>query len=240
MKQSLLAAAGCALLLVNGALPTLAADLGRPNSEPQYQANEPLERWNPSIWQGVYYGLSAGYGWGDSEHNYDRNANHGLATKELEGALGSLTIGYNYLATPGFLIGVEGDLGFMDLRSDDQTIFDGHVWKAQFGGLWGTVRGRTGFVWNRALIYGTGGAAFMQVNEVGYGDAAGQTATNTDYRAGWVVGGGVEYALTSTMTAKFEYLHMDFGRYNGLSENQETYHFDNTVDIVRAGMNFKF
>jgi outer membrane immunogenic protein len=188
----------------------------------------------------MYVGLSAGYGWGQSEHTYDRNDNHGTAYQDLEGALGSVTLGYNYLVSPGFLLGVEGDLGFMDVRADDKTIFDGHVWKAQFGGLWGTVRARAGFVWDRALIYGTGGVAFMQVDEVGYGDAAGQTAWNSDFRTGWVVGGGLEYALTSKMTAKFEYLHMDFGRHNGLSENREAYTFDNTVDVVRAGVNFKF
>lgn len=80
----------------------------------------------------------------------------------------------------------------------------------------------------------------MQVGEVGYGDAAGQTATNRDFRTGWVVGGGLEYAINSRMTTKIEYLHMDFGRYNGYSENQEDYYFDNTVDVVRAGVSFKF
>ncbi|MEL7048889.1 MAG: outer membrane beta-barrel protein, partial [Pseudomonadota bacterium] len=127
-----------------------------------------------------------------------------------------------------------------DLSADDRVIFDGHIWKSEFGSFWGTVRGRAGVLWGNTLVYGTGGWAFMEVNEVGIGDAAGQTATNEDIRSGWVVGGGIEHALSPGMTTKIEYLHMDFGTYDGLSENQEAYSFENNVDLVRAGINFKF
>lgn len=238
MTRRLWALAGAILpLLVSMPAAGVAADLGRPPAPIQ---EPPGESWRPSIWNGLYLGLSAGYGWGDSTHTYERGDNHGSASQSLEGALGSVTLGYNYLATPNFLVGVEADLGFMDLNADDKVIFDGHVWTSQFGGLWGTVRARAGFLLGRALIYGTGGLAFAQIDEVGYGDAAGQTAYNRDFRSGWVLGGGMEYALTSKMTAKIEYLHMDFGSYIGLSENQEAYSFDNTIDVVRAGFSFKF
>lgn len=216
-----------------------AADLGGKAYVPP--ANEEETYIPPSpIWQGMYWGASLGYGWGQSEHNYDRNDNHGLAEQDLEGGLGALSLGYNFVPAPGFLIGAEADIGIMDLAADDREIFDGHVWKSQFGPLWGTVRGRAGVYFDRTLIYGTGGWAFMDVDEVGYGDAAGQTAENRDLRSGWVVGGGIEHAFLPGVTGKIEYLHMDFGRYDGLSENRETFYFDNTVDVVRTGLNFKF
>jgi outer membrane immunogenic protein len=237
MIRNILTALGILLVLTASASPAWPADLDRPPAS----ADEPAEPLRPPIWQGLYFGLSAGYGWGNSEHFYDRNDNHGTAQQNLDGWLGGITVGYNYLLSPNLLIGVEGDLGFMDLGADDKVIFDGHVWKSQFGGLWGTVRARAGFLWgDRTLIYGTGGVAFMQVDEVGYGDADGQTAWNTDFRTGWVVGGGIEYAISPKMTTKIEYLHMDFGRYNGFSENREDYYFDNSVDVVRAGVSFKF
>lgn len=194
----------------------------------------------PPIWQGVYWGASLGYGWGDSEHFYDRNDNHGVATTELSGGLAGLTLGYNHMLSPGILVGVEGDLGIADLSADDKVIFDGHVWKSEFGPLWGTVRARAGMLWGNSLLYLTGGWAVMEVNEVGYGDAAGQTAVNENVRSGWVLGAGVEHAILPGMTAKLEYLHMDFGRYSGYSENQEDYYFDNRVDLIRTGLNFKF
>ncbi len=85
-------------------------------------------------------------GWGESEHCYDRNDNHGLATTDLSGRLASLTLGCNHMISPGFLVGVEGDIGLLDLSADDKVIFDGHVWKAEFGPLWGSVRAPRGHV----------------------------------------------------------------------------------------------
>ena len=129
----------------------------------------------------------------------------------------------------------------MSLEADDKVIFDGHVWKSQFGPFWGTLRGRAGWLWNRdTLVYATGGLAIVEVDEVGIGDAAGQPATNQSVRSGWVVGAGVEHAFAPGMSAKLEYLHMDFGRYEGLSENQEPYFFENRIDLVQAGLNFKY
>ncbi len=237
-----LAITGAALALT---APAHAADLGgeyRDKPRPLAMVSPPIHSslGNAPIWDGLYWGGSIGYGWGESEHYYDRGNNHGSATNDLEGGLASLTIGYNYLVSQGLLVGVEGDLGIMDLSADDKVIFDGHVWKSEYGMFWGTIRARAGVLFGDTLLYGTGGWAVAEVNEVGYGDAAGQTAVNEDVRSGWVVGGGLEHAFSPGMTAKVEYLHMDFGSYEGLSENQEAYSFDNSVDLVRAGLNFKF
>ncbi len=216
-----------------------AADLGGGPREPQW-VPQVSSYANPAIWTGLYGGISAGYGWGHSEQNYVRNDNHGLASTSPEGALAALTLGYNYDAGNGFILGLEGDLGLMDLSADDKIVYDGHIYKSQFGSWWGTVRGRAGYAIDRTLIYGTAGAAFMGVDEVSIGNTPGETAINRDTRSGWVVGGGVEHAFAPNATVKLEYLHMDFGKYNGLSDNQEPFYFDNQVDLVRAGVNYKF
>lgn len=195
----------------------------------------------PSIWHGFYAGVSVGVGRGSSSHTYDRNDNHGTAEQSLSGALGSVTVGYNYQFTPLIVGGLEADLGVMDLSADDKVIFDGHIWKSQFGPMWGTIRGRLGYLFGqRTLVYYTGGLAFMSVDEIGIGDAAGQTATNQSTRSGFVMGAGVEHALSERLTAKVEFLHMDFGSHNGLSENREAYSFENSVNLIRAGVNMRF
>ena len=210
-----------------------------PNVEPGWQS-PPSTSAYASIFQGLYFGANVGYGWGNSEHFYNRNNNHGTATQELGGLIGGVTAGYNYLVSPNVLVGVEADLGLMDVSADDKVIFDGHLWKSRFGPWWGTARARAGYLFGRTLAYGTGGLAFMQVDEVGYGDAPGQTAWNSSSRTGWVIGAGLEHALSSTMTAKVEYLHLDFGRHDGFSDNREPYYFDNSANLLRVGMNFKF
>jgi outer membrane immunogenic protein len=215
-----------------------AADLARPlRSDPIDETAGYGKLYN---WQGLYLGGSAGYGWGTSTHNYDRNANHGTAETELTGGLASLTIGYNWYAAPSVVLGIEGDLGVIDVSANDKEIFDGHVWKSQIGPFWGTLRARAGYLVTPALLlYGTGGIAFAEFDEIAVGDAAGQSAKNQDFKVGWTLGAGAEWAFSHNLTAKVEYLHMDFGQYDGLSENRETFYFDNTVDVVRLGVNWK-
>lgn len=220
--------------------PSHAADLDGPRPRPI-----PVEEWSPrgraSIWQGFYFGLSGGYGFGDSTQSYDRNDNHGLAITEPSGFVGSVTAGYNWRPSGGLVAGIEGDLGLMDVSADDKIVYDGHVYRTHLGPLWGTVRARLGLLLTeRMLVYATGGGAFMQVDEVSIGNTPGETASNADFRAGWVVGAGAEYAFSDTASLKAEYLYMDFGRYEGFSANREGFYFENQVQVVRAGLNFKF
>ena len=72
--------AGLVAAILLGIIPAQAADLGR-SASPVYEA-EPDRVPIRSIWDGVYYGASVGYGWGESDHFYDRNDNHGIATQE--------------------------------------------------------------------------------------------------------------------------------------------------------------
>ncbi|MFA5951459.1 MAG: outer membrane beta-barrel protein [Hyphomicrobium sp.] len=201
----------------------------------------PLEsNYDFAPWTGAYWGFSAGYGWGQSIQDYERNANHGLSETTPEGALGAFTLGYNLQMPGGIVLGVESDIGLMDISADDKVVYDGHIFKSDYGPWWGTLRGRLGLAAGHTLFYGTGGAAFMDVDEVSIGNTPGETAVNESFRTGWVLGGGIEQALGAHMTAKVEYLHMDFGSFEGLSGNAERYSFDNQVDLVRAGINYKF
>jgi outer membrane immunogenic protein len=194
----------------------------------------------PMLWQGIYYGLSGGYGWGESTQSYDRNDDHGLASTSPKGYLGSLTLGYNHLLGSNLLIGIEGDLGLMNISANDKEVYDGHIYRTSFGPWWSTVRGRAGLVLGPLLLYGTGGLAIAAVDEISIGNTPGETASNRDVRSGWVAGGGVEFAFSPNVSAKIEYLHMDFGTYNGISANREDFSFDNKIDVVRAGLNFRF
>ncbi|MEQ1719205.1 MAG: outer membrane beta-barrel protein [Hyphomicrobium sp.] len=194
----------------------------------------------PAIWTGIYAGLSGGYGLGRSEQHYDRNDNHGLASTSPSGGLAAVTLGYNWRLDNGFIVGAEGDLGIMDVSADDKIDYDGHTYKTSFGPWWGTIRARGGVVFGDNLIYATGGLAFMGVDEISVGNTPGETAVNKDTRSGWVVGAGIEHVFAPGMTAKLEYLHMDFGSYSGFSANNEDFSFNNRVDMVRVGINYGF
>ncbi len=129
--------------------------------------------------------------------------------------------------------------------------------------FFGTVRGRIGYAFDRVLFYGTGGFA--------YGSFGGGRAVDTDdFKTGYAVGGGVEYALptdsflnffrSSAVTLKIEGLYVNFdgnqsrggfANANGTivtaspisSTSVLVTNFarrDNDFAVVRAGLNYKF
>lgn len=220
------------------ALPTIAADLGGPRPLPPPSNFEDYgEPSKPPLWHGLYWGLSGGYGWGDSEASSSETTS---ADTDPEGWLASVTVGYNMLFG-NLLVGVEGDLGVMDISADDEKLSGSpfSYYRTSFGPWWGTLRGRAGIAMGRLLLYGTGGLAFASLDEVSL-DTGMEKASDSELRAGWVVGGGLELAFTDNVSAKVEYLHMDFGSTDGLTSTGTSYSFDNEVDVVRAGLNFRF
>ena len=65
---------------------------------------------------------------------------------------------------------------------------------------------------------------------------------NTDsWRTGWVLGAGLEYAVTNNVSIRGEYLHSDFGRYTvGYTANNVAIRHTLSDDALRLGVNYKF
>jgi outer membrane immunogenic protein len=61
-----------------------------------------------------------------------------------------------------------------------------------------------GYAFDRFLVYGTGGAAFGNVQASFSNDAVSSAA-----ETGWTIGAGVEAAFAPNWTAKAEYLFVD-------------------------------
>ena len=80
-------------------------------------------------WSGAYLGVSLGGGWGESQATYNRNGNDHLTKESVEpsGYLGSLTLGYNFRLGNNIVVGVEGDLGIMDLDGQKTGFWDDHI-----------------------------------------------------------------------------------------------------------------
>ena len=81
-------------------------------------------------------------------------------------------------------------------------------------------------------------------------DAIGSTARfrESEWKLGWVIGGGIEYALSDTWSVNAEYLYADFGNIDGdsifpppanpnFTHNHEV---DLTAQIVRAGISYRW
>lgn len=120
-----------------------------------------------------------------------------------------------------------------------------------------TARPRVGFVFGHAMFYGTGGVAVTNVKYTAlFTDTfatAHESASLEDKRAGWVVGGGGEFAITHHLSFKGEYLYAGFGSSIVTSTNLTAFTppiafptniFTHTAalhaQIARGGINFRF
>jgi outer membrane immunogenic protein len=176
-------------------------------------------------WTGFYAGLNAGYGW---TRNGFAGDNHGF--------VGGGQIGYNWQAIGSpFVFGVEADFQGADLSNS--AALGGGVTLNGRSNAFGTVRGRIGYAWDRAMLYGTGGYAYVR-NEVS-ATGPGGSISNSQFRSGYTLGGGLEYALWDRWSVKGEYLyvHTDNASVTLAGVN---FTGNNNINVVRVGVNYHF
>ena len=142
--------------------------------------------------------------------------------------------GYNWQFSSNWLVGLEADISYFRLRGASSGTFP--FPSTLPGGVLGpptltfttatslstdwlfTFRPRLGVIFGDSLLaYATGGLAVTN-------EKVAQTATAVmgtinaaidETRVGWVVGGGLEYALSRNWSIRAEYLHLDFGTASG-------------------------
>jgi outer membrane immunogenic protein len=206
----------------------------------------------PWIWSGFYGGVTAGYGGGTSRNYVSPNNNnvHGWAENDPDGGLLGGTVGYNYQFAPNWVAGAEADMSWSGMEGQQHKyIYDGHDWSGGWDGF-ATIRARLGYALGRNLFYGTAGLALVHANEVIVGNDADESNFYQGWKAGYVVGAGIEHAFTDRLSAKIEYLYADgfssesgvTGTVNGPSTNPVQYytHDIGDISIIRAGLNYKF
>jgi outer membrane immunogenic protein len=167
--------------------------------------------------------------------------------QQLYGEIGGTT-GCNY-QVDSWVFGIENDISWTGIKGSavDIAPFSPLI-ASQTNEKWlDTLRGRVGFSWDRALIYGTGGAAFAGITATACNTGTGACVGNTQTRTGWVAGAGIEYAMWENVSLKLEYLHADFGNSRFFAAPAMlgpvtivTRDVRLTNDIVRAGINWRF
>jgi outer membrane immunogenic protein len=211
----------------------------------------------PITWSGFYAGIHGGGAWADIEVTHvDFYNSDGSFSFDDNGFFGGGQIGYNW-QHGSIVYGVEAELGSMgfDIKKQDPNFFDAPPNPeldsiARFEtGFYGALTGRLGLAADNWLFYAKGGAAFVNAKASYTDDNAGgdllvDGTSKSETLGGWVVGGGVEYALSGNWSVKAEYLHFDFAdvtvNATGDSGDHFDFKFDSQVDTVKAGINYKF
>jgi outer membrane immunogenic protein len=216
------------LLLAATALSVLAGSSA-------YAADIPVKGYRPyspapvMTWTGFYAGVNAGYGW----------ASVGVegASNNLSGFIGGGQVGYNWQVGT-FVIGVEGDFqGSTQKRSDTVTVLGIPITIDQKIPWFATARGRLGYAFGPWMLYGTGGAAW--VNYKLSASALGVSVSDNTTKTAWTIGGGVEWMFIQNWSAKLEYLYIDSGT-TSVTLFGTTFNGRVKDNIVRAGLNYHF
>ncbi len=221
-------------------------------------------------WTGFYLGGDVGYAYGrdsvtqvGSPLGGGPNAYYNDGTPN--GTTGGGHIGYNFstqslpvlgqfagglsglpfiggFGGAGGVVGVEGDVQGTDYRSS-QTF--GSFTETSRNQINGTVRGRVGIAVDRALFFATGGAAFAQFqNSYSASTFLPTYQQLTTTRVGYVVGGGVEYAVTTQFSLRAQYMYINYGKYTDVPTTGtpigSTFTHHDTTQRVTVGFSYKF
>jgi len=255
MKKSIFLASTSLVGLLAAAPSVFAADL----SPILYKEAQNLP------WAGAYLGLNAGYAWA-SDPRVDCTfvglippcaATTFQAARPAGGEIG-VQAGYNWQVGK-WVFGVETDMDYLGVRGTTQ--FPGvdpakgpDQTSSRYDWL-GTTRGRVGMVTGPVLLYATGGLAYGRVGhdyEAGVGFTSPQFFSMSQNQVGWTAGGGGEYALDRHWSLKAEYLYVHlaassldisslrFPANGGLPVGSTMLRFNNNLNIVRIGANYRF
>jgi opacity protein-like surface antigen len=138
----------------------------------------PPPAWAPSLisWTGFYIGGHAGVGYARDEIGLVGSANESKVRSE--GLLAGGQIGYNYQFANNFVIGIEGDASWADIKgartcggsngldaNGNPGGFSPFFMACNSKAEWlASATGKLGYAWNRTLYYVKGGAAFTDDN----------------------------------------------------------------------------
>lgn len=178
-------------------------------------------------WTGAYLGGQIGYAWGTNNASlFANNSTHfadSTFDSNLGGVIGGAHVGYN-LQINQWVVGLEGTVDGTSLSQTLVAPFSGNIPAGSVAteassDIQGSIRGRVGVAFDRALIYATGGVAVGGFNATFSNGIAekflpvGSTSVFSSTRVGWTVGGGIEYAITNNWSVGAEYRYTDFGTF---------------------------
>jgi outer membrane immunogenic protein len=183
-------------------------------------------------WTGIYIGGNLGFGmssgsFSDPAGNTFSSANNGVLVG-VE-AMFDWTPNSGNTAT---LTGAGGNLA---------TLTNNNSWLT-------TVTGRLGYAWDRVLLYGKGGFAWVGSSNSNITDVTtGNSVTGTTNNYGWTAGAGLEYAFWNNLSARVEYDYIGLnGATYGTPATFASFPGDTftgskrNIQMVTLGLNYKF
>lgn len=231
MRRSLLIGV-CAATLA--AAPALAADLSRPVYTKAPPPPVPVFSWT-----GIYIGANIGGAW--TRDSVTDTLTGATFSTDNSGFIGGGQVGVNYQFS-NFVIGAEWDMDGTSLSKTSPTVLTpiGALQASTHTDWIMTLTGRAGLAFDRWLVYAKGGGAWVQDSATLANLTTGASITGSNTSSGWTVGVGAEWAFAPAWSAKLEYdfVRLDNNNFNTLPGDTLTFNRD--INLVKAGVNYRF
>jgi outer membrane immunogenic protein len=210
--HKLIRATALASLFLGTSIAAQAADLPAAAPAPAYKA--PAYGPPPFLWSGFYIGGNIGAAWNQATVNDSLppvGVGLNFSNPSANGVfIGGGQIGANYQIS-SFVIGAEADFDWAANNHNSGpglTTVLGTI-RVSANDRWiTTLAARFGVAIDHWLIYGKAGGGWVGANSfavTNVGTGATVSVGNNNTNSGWLVGGGVEYAITNNWTAKLEF-----------------------------------
>lgn len=219
-----------------GANAALAADLPSPIVPPTF-VPPPLLNWT-----GVYVGAQIGGIWDATGGFSTSPCPCTSAATTISGVQGGGRIGYNYQIGQA-VFGLETSFNGTSVHGN-YTAADGTDQLTSRVDVYGTGTARLGFVVDRALIYGKGGAAWTHSSHGDFDSLIPEAFSTSYWRLGWALGAGIEYAITPNWSVNLEYTYIDTGLQPTafVAASGDTFFatMHQRINSATVGVNYKF
>lgn len=200
--------------------PAMAADL------PAAMPTKSLPAYVPAYsWTGFYVGGNIGGAWGQFDYGPSAVDNVlGTVSAPIgpsvtnSSVVGGIQSGYNW-EIGNLVLGFESDIQFTGLKQSftfagPGTFAAGDTLSSKVDFL-STERAKVGWVWDRFMLYATGGLATGEMDTTAsYVAGLSPALSFTDahkFHTGYTVGGGAEYAVTNNVSFGVEYRYLNLG-----------------------------
>ena len=205
-------------------------------------------------WTGFYIGGNLGVGWNGGGTISDTFASTFTLPANNARFLGGGQVGVNYEFWGGVVVGAEAMFDWIPNTNNTITATNlccGTA-SATINNRWlTTATGKLGYAWDRVLLYGKGGGAWVGSSTPGFTTPGGLSgfSNTTNGNFGWTAGLGVEWAFWGTWSARAEWDYIGLqnqsftvagtpalGSFAGdvISVNNRN------INMFTAGVNYKF
>jgi high affinity Mn2+ porin len=235
MKKNLIVSVAVAVLGLNSSGMAADAPVRMPVKAPD----------NPTYydWTGLYVGGHVGYSRGNAQVTLTDPSSPATNFGSPFGSLtGGVQLGYNYILPSRILLGIEADMSFPNFLAADPAAWSRTTLVADTSekiDYMGTLRGRFGYAFPHWMIYATGGFAWSQGRFLQNPGVTDDIDKTLHLHSGWALGVGAEVAISSSWTARLEYLYLNFGYAEVLFPSGTVAGSSFDIQSVRVGLNYK-